>query len=796
MTTKRFIKPFGEDGLRVPISDTPSGTDVNYETGYPEEYGFDPVTDPAARFVELTQENQILNDITGNIKLWQEDNYPDFITAANNGGVAHEYKKGIVVSYNGELYESLEDANTDLPTTEKWVIHKPNDVLRALLIGLGYSGNYGFFEKGFVYREFGDIGFSSDGVAYIYAGVDLLPVTVPNGTDPEVSSDYESVIFNKADASNVELQNQSTVQNFFDGQSFVNVNAMVNYSEISALEGFTVETNGRNSAGDGGGGSYLVLPIGDYIGSPDGFIDLLHSGGAYAFVRQVGIVLDIRSIGVFDGSDATNALLALAERMKTSSIEVLPWFGNFNLSDTVQFRETGIHLRGYSQDLSSITITDNTKYGLDFFAVGSGKSTMRLSSCEIIGKYGVKTRFDQNTDFENDANPIKHYIFEDVRFTGTYDAANDPAAGNTSVPLFSTLTALGVGLFLTDNYRTEVKNCEFELNGIGLVSMGCTLSKYARNRFKNNARHIHDQRHVWYNSGFGMGADNIIEQNDFLDGTRDGGVTLLDTFGTNFRNNYMEHLDRGGISASPVMLYCQNVSHTMIECNHFNASLSVQQARPFMRYFFNDGYVGEASNNRLTNNNRLTPFANVEDAFIQFGVDNYDLRYPIILSAYGNSQNFPRIDAPYVSKSEDVNLALLRYDNIHANQNLSGGSISLNDKLWVRDGIDLGWYLATSADNATTPALNILFETDNYNRASSVTLRFVADDNTGGGTGRLDINVTDETGLIYNGFAFNNISVIGVYDLAIPISNKRNKSYQVNMTNLSFAKVYSVEVIY
>lgn len=196
MATKRFIKPFGEDGLRVPIPDSTAGNDVSYEKGYTEQYGFDPVTDPDAKFVELTEENQIFHDITSNLKLWQENVFPDFITAANNDGVAWEYKKGDTVLYNGENYESLENNNTDLPTTEKWVVKKPNDVLRAILIGLGYSGNYGFFEKGFVYREVGDLGFSSDGVAYIYAGVDLLPVTVPSGTDPVASSDYDSVSFN------------------------------------------------------------------------------------------------------------------------------------------------------------------------------------------------------------------------------------------------------------------------------------------------------------------------------------------------------------------------------------------------------------------------------------------------------------------------------------------------------------------------------------------------------------------------------------------------------------------------
>lgn len=245
MTTKRFIKPFGDDGLRVPVSDTPSGTDVNYETGYPEEYGFDPVTDPAARFVQLTEENQILHDITSNLKLWQENVFPDFITAENNGGVTWEYKKGDTVLYNGENYESLEDNNTDLPTTEKWVIKKPNEVLRAILIGLGYSGNYGFFEKGFVYREVGDLGFSSDGVAYIYAGVNLLPVTVPKSTDPESSNDYEVATLGKA--SSVTNDNGGTAQDQFNFKNGLTVNEAINYSGIASLIDSRVWLTDRNA---------------------------------------------------------------------------------------------------------------------------------------------------------------------------------------------------------------------------------------------------------------------------------------------------------------------------------------------------------------------------------------------------------------------------------------------------------------------------------------------------------------------------------------------------------------------
>lgn len=191
---KRFITPFAEAGDRAEISNEPIGSDVNMQTGYPAEYEADPVSDPNARFVERDKTNQIFNDITANIKEWQENTYPAFITAANNGGTAFAYKKGDRVSYNGDNYESLEDNNQDAPTTSKWVISRPTDVIKAMLIAQGLSGNYGFFEKGFDYLSVGDVGVSADGKIYTYVGAAALPVTVAAGTNPAGGADYERVV--------------------------------------------------------------------------------------------------------------------------------------------------------------------------------------------------------------------------------------------------------------------------------------------------------------------------------------------------------------------------------------------------------------------------------------------------------------------------------------------------------------------------------------------------------------------------------------------------------------------------
>lgn len=120
---KRFITPFAEVGDRAAVSDTPTGTDVNYQTGYPAEYEADPLIDPAAKFVERDKNNQIYNDITANIKEWQEHVYPSFIEAVDNGGVAFPYKKGSIVTYLSIDYISSVDSNATVPPSSSWLVY-------------------------------------------------------------------------------------------------------------------------------------------------------------------------------------------------------------------------------------------------------------------------------------------------------------------------------------------------------------------------------------------------------------------------------------------------------------------------------------------------------------------------------------------------------------------------------------------------------------------------------------------------------------------------------------------------
>lgn len=120
---KRFITPFAEAGDRAVMPDTPVGTDSNYQTGYPSQYEEDPVVNPAtAKFVERDKSNQLYNDITANIKEWQEHTYPAFVTSAANGGVPFPYKKNSIVTHLGIDYASKVDGNNDVPPSAKWEI--------------------------------------------------------------------------------------------------------------------------------------------------------------------------------------------------------------------------------------------------------------------------------------------------------------------------------------------------------------------------------------------------------------------------------------------------------------------------------------------------------------------------------------------------------------------------------------------------------------------------------------------------------------------------------------------------
>lgn len=114
---KFFRFPFATAGdlAAIPDAADPSGN-VSYTQGFTADYSRNPATDPLVKRVPRAKTNQVLNDITGALQQYQTHGVPDFITSTDNGGSPYSYSKYARTLYGGKIYESLKDANTDLPT--------------------------------------------------------------------------------------------------------------------------------------------------------------------------------------------------------------------------------------------------------------------------------------------------------------------------------------------------------------------------------------------------------------------------------------------------------------------------------------------------------------------------------------------------------------------------------------------------------------------------------------------------------------------------------------------------------
>lgn len=137
MLTKFYGVPFATSGSRaaVPVASQPDGS-VNFTDGYGVDYALDPDIDPDAILIERNKFNQILYDITSSLGALQQD-FPQWVSAADNGGVAVSYNKDAVVRYttDGKLWQSLVATNNTVPGADptKWVIFLTQYALTSAL---------------------------------------------------------------------------------------------------------------------------------------------------------------------------------------------------------------------------------------------------------------------------------------------------------------------------------------------------------------------------------------------------------------------------------------------------------------------------------------------------------------------------------------------------------------------------------------------------------------------------------------------------------------------------------------
>lgn len=109
---KRIQVAFAESGDKTDIPTTTQGDgSVSYPTGYGADYEKNLDSDPTAKRIERKKMNQALYDLSSNVKLFQDQTVPDFVSDSDNGGAAMSYPKGVIVAHAGLLYQSLTDNN-------------------------------------------------------------------------------------------------------------------------------------------------------------------------------------------------------------------------------------------------------------------------------------------------------------------------------------------------------------------------------------------------------------------------------------------------------------------------------------------------------------------------------------------------------------------------------------------------------------------------------------------------------------------------------------------------------------
>lgn len=159
ITTKFIIFPFATGGSRtaVPNDEDPSGV-LSWEEGFSSRYSLNKLTDPNALPVPRTQTNQIYFDLSTAIQQYQVWGTPNFITTADNEGVAYPYDKWAYALYddgtNGlRPYQSLVPSNSTLPTSIlNWRVADNNaaslNYNAVVFEGTVVDGNIVYFNSG------------------------------------------------------------------------------------------------------------------------------------------------------------------------------------------------------------------------------------------------------------------------------------------------------------------------------------------------------------------------------------------------------------------------------------------------------------------------------------------------------------------------------------------------------------------------------------------------------------------------------------------------------------------------
>lgn len=121
---KFFRIPFSTSGDLAAVPDTTQvDGSVSYNQGYGPDYALDPAGGAPAKRIERDQYNQILLDVTTEIKALQSVGLPDFITSALNDGAPFPYVIGATVFQpsDSKIYRNTSAANITVPPATGWL---------------------------------------------------------------------------------------------------------------------------------------------------------------------------------------------------------------------------------------------------------------------------------------------------------------------------------------------------------------------------------------------------------------------------------------------------------------------------------------------------------------------------------------------------------------------------------------------------------------------------------------------------------------------------------------------------
>lgn len=106
----RIEKAFGVSGDQTSVPTDSAGTEVSFDQGWSNAYELEP-TEAGYRYIDRGQHNYLWNVVTGNVKEWQEQDYPTFYEGIS-------YKNGVIVFWpgNGLYYRSKVEGTTDTIT--------------------------------------------------------------------------------------------------------------------------------------------------------------------------------------------------------------------------------------------------------------------------------------------------------------------------------------------------------------------------------------------------------------------------------------------------------------------------------------------------------------------------------------------------------------------------------------------------------------------------------------------------------------------------------------------------------